>query len=243
MAAVAATPAEDIRRRMDRMYRPQKHIYDLTRRYYLIGRDRLIEELGARAGQTVLDVGCGTGRNLKLIGERYPGARLFGLDAAEPMLEIAATKLARAGVRATLARGVAEALDPVALFAHPGRFDHITVSYCLSMVDDPEAAIRSAVRQLAPGGTLHAARRRLRGHGGSTRLVTAGNGGMARALPRTASAGGGGDRARYRTSRGLVLRDRRHRRRVRPAPAPARLIAPVDTRHRGMLARAAAFVV
>ena len=155
MATVPAPTAEDIRRRMDRMYRPQKHIYDLTRRYYLIGRDRLIEEVGAQAGQTVLDIGCGTGRNLKLIGERYPGARLFGLDAAEPMLEIAATKLTRAGVRVTLAQGLAEALDPAALFAHPGRFDHITVSYCLSMVDDPEAAVRSAVRQLAPGGTLH----------------------------------------------------------------------------------------
>ena len=47
MAAVLETPAADIRRRMDRMYRPQKYIYDLTRKYYLLGRDRLIAELGA----------------------------------------------------------------------------------------------------------------------------------------------------------------------------------------------------
>jgi S-adenosylmethionine-diacylgycerolhomoserine-N-methlytransferase len=147
--------AADIRARMDRMYRPQKDVYDLTRRFYLLGRDRLIEELGAAPGQTVLDIGCGTGRNLALIGQRCSGARLFGLDAAEPMLEVAAAKLERAGVRAKLARGVAEELDPEALFGHRGGFDHVTISYCLSMVDDPERAVRAAFRHLTPVGTLH----------------------------------------------------------------------------------------
>ena len=172
MATALEAPVEDIRQRMDRMYRPQKYIYDLTRKYYLLGRDRLIDELDARPGQTVLDIGCGTGRNLALIGRRYPPTRLFGLDAAEPMLEVAAAKLARAGVRATLARGVAEALDAATLFAHRGRFDHVTISYCLSMVDDPEAAVRAAVRSLAPG--RQAAHRRLRRHGGAARPGPAG---------------------------------------------------------------------
>jgi S-adenosylmethionine-diacylgycerolhomoserine-N-methlytransferase len=148
-------PADDIRLRMDRMYRPQKRIYDLTRRYYLLGRDRLIAQLDAKPGQTVLDVGCGTGRNLALMGQRYPAARLFGLDAAEPMLEVAAARLRRACVRAELARGVAEELDPEALFGRRGGFDHVTISYCLSMVDDPERAVRAAFRHLAPAGTLH----------------------------------------------------------------------------------------
>ena len=103
----------------------------------------------------MLDIGCGTGRNLALIGQRYPATRLFGLDAAQPMLEIAARKLERAAVRATLARGVAEELDPQTLFGRAAGFDHITISYCLSMVDEPERAVRAAVRHLAPGGTLH----------------------------------------------------------------------------------------
>jgi S-adenosylmethionine-diacylgycerolhomoserine-N-methlytransferase len=155
MARVLEPPAEDIRARMDRMYRPQQRIYDLTRKHYLLGRDRLIAELAARPGQSVLDVGCGTGRNLVLIGRRYPAARLFGLDAAAPMLETAAASLARAGVPARLARGVAEELDPQALFGLDGGFDHVTISYCLSMVDDPAGAVRAAARHLAPGGTLH----------------------------------------------------------------------------------------
>lgn len=155
MATLVEGPTGDIRQRMDRMYRPQRHIYDLTRRYYLLGRDRLIAELDARPGQTVLDIGCGTGRNLALIGQRYPATRLFGLDAAAPMLEIAARRLERAAVRATLARGVAEEVDQHALFGRSAGFDHITISYCLSMVDQPEQAVRAAVRHLAPGGTLH----------------------------------------------------------------------------------------
>ena len=35
MATALDAPPPDIRQRMARMYRPQKHIYDLTRRYYL----------------------------------------------------------------------------------------------------------------------------------------------------------------------------------------------------------------
>lgn len=147
----SSTPALDIGTRMDRMYRPQQRIYDLTRKYYLIGRDRLIAELGAAAGQQILDIGCGTGRNLDLIGRRYLGVRLFGLDAAAPMLERAAARLPHA----TLVRGNAETLDPLASFGVEGGFDHILISYCLSMVDDPAAALHAAHRHLTPGGTLH----------------------------------------------------------------------------------------
>ena len=78
-----------VHRRMDDMYRMQRHIYDLTRRYYLFGRDRLIEDLGALPGETVCEVGCGTGRNLVLLARRYPETRFMGLDASEEMLKSA----------------------------------------------------------------------------------------------------------------------------------------------------------
>lgn len=65
---------------MDSIYRSQRHIYDLTRKYYLFGRDRLIAGLDLLAGGSVLELGCGTGRNLALIARRWPGAELFGLE-------------------------------------------------------------------------------------------------------------------------------------------------------------------
>ena len=49
---------------MDRVYRSQSGIYDLSRKYYLLGRDQLIEALEPPAGGRVLEIGCGTARNL-----------------------------------------------------------------------------------------------------------------------------------------------------------------------------------
>ncbi|MFO1036778.1 MAG: class I SAM-dependent methyltransferase [Geminicoccaceae bacterium] len=152
-----AEALEDIRVRMDRMYAPQKLIYDATRKYYLLGRDRLIAELDAKSGQSVLEVGCGTGRNLVAIGRRYPDVRLLGLDAAAPMLDAAREAAGKAGLQITLARGIAEELDPGAMFGAPDGLDHVVISYCLSMVDDPLGALDRSIAALKPGGTLHVA--------------------------------------------------------------------------------------
>lgn len=46
--------------RMDRHYRYQRFIYDLTRTHYLIGRKHLIAHLSPPPGGTVLEIGCGT---------------------------------------------------------------------------------------------------------------------------------------------------------------------------------------
>jgi S-adenosylmethionine-diacylgycerolhomoserine-N-methlytransferase len=54
--ADASWPAEATLR-MNRMYRRQRYIYDGTRRYYLLGRDRLIAGLQPAAGATVLEIG------------------------------------------------------------------------------------------------------------------------------------------------------------------------------------------
>ncbi|HTH27854.1 MAG TPA: class I SAM-dependent methyltransferase, partial [Sphingobium sp.] len=104
--------------RMEAIYRVQRHVYDLTRKYYLLGRDRLIGGLGVPYGGGVLEVGCGTGRNLALVGRRYRSASLYGLDISAEMLKSARRNLAHAGVdgRAILAQADATAFDPLILF-------------------------------------------------------------------------------------------------------------------------------
>ncbi len=145
----------DIQARMERMYRPQRLIYDLTRKYYLLGRDQLIASLDARPGDVVIDIGCGTGRNLEAIARRYPGTRLCGLDAATVMLETTAGRFAKAGLAApTLAQAPAEALDPEAQFGVTA-VQHVLFSYSLSMMDDPSLALTRAADALAAGGRLH----------------------------------------------------------------------------------------
>lgn len=145
----------DIQDRMERMYRPQRLIYDLTRKYYLFGRDGLIAELDARPGERLIDVGCGTGRNLAAIAERYPGVELYGLDAAEVMLRTTEKRFRGEGRTVPgLARAPAETLDPQALFGIADAH-HVLFSYSLSMMDDPVRAIERAAAVLAPAGMLH----------------------------------------------------------------------------------------
>jgi len=140
---------------MDGIYRQQRHFYDITREYYLLGRDRLIAELDPPIGGSVLEVACGTGRNLARVGKAHPDARLFGLDISEQMLVTARASLARKGFgeRVQLARADACDFDPQALFGE-AKFDRIFLSYCLSMIPDWDAALREAARHLAPGGRL-----------------------------------------------------------------------------------------
>ena len=53
-------------RRMNQMYRRQRHIYDGTRRYYLLGRDRLIEILRELAEYVKQESKVGMGVNDKV---------------------------------------------------------------------------------------------------------------------------------------------------------------------------------
>lgn len=136
---------------MDRTYRHQRRIYDATRACFLLGRDHLIAQLAPPAGGLVLEVACGTGRNLDHVARRYPGCRLCGLDISEEMLRSARAKL---GTRAALARADACDFDPCTLFGVV-RFDRILLSYSLSMIPDWQRAVEQALDHLAEGGSLH----------------------------------------------------------------------------------------
>lgn len=143
-------------RSMDRMYRLQRHFYDLTRKYYLFGRDGMIERLGARSGEAVCEVGCGTARNLIKMARRYPETRFFGLDASDEMLKTASASVARAGLkgRLPLAQAYAQTFTP-ATFGLDAPFDRIVFSYTLSIIPGPLDALDNALDQLRPGGSLH----------------------------------------------------------------------------------------
>jgi S-adenosylmethionine-diacylgycerolhomoserine-N-methlytransferase len=142
--------------KMDVIYRRQRYIYDATRRYYLLGRDRLIAGLDAPAGGTVLEIGCGTARNLVKAARRYPETICFGLDVSEEMLRTARASLARAGFagRIEVAAGDARSFDADPVFGRRS-FDRIFISYALSMIPSWEEVVRNAARQVAPGGCIH----------------------------------------------------------------------------------------
>ncbi|MBN2713147.1 MAG: class I SAM-dependent methyltransferase, partial [Planctomycetes bacterium] len=140
---------------MDRMYRLQKHIYDLTRKYYLLGRDRLLREMELSQSASVLEVGCGTGRNLFRLGEARPDLTLFGLDASEEMLDIAKRKAATNHSGIIFTRCLAEKLNHEKTFGLEKPFDAIFFSYSLSMIPTWRDALHTAFRNLAPDGSVY----------------------------------------------------------------------------------------
>lgn len=141
---------------MDRMYRHQRHFYDASRRFYLLGRDTLIHRLDPPPGGHVLEIGCGTGRNLVAAARRYPLTRFHGCDISGEMLKTAAAAIKRSGFsgRVALGQGDATSFDPRFAFGR-SRFDRIYFSYTLSMIPVWRQAIAHALELLAPEGQLH----------------------------------------------------------------------------------------
>ena len=151
----AAHPAADSASLMDRMYRRQRHIYDLTRKFYLLGRDDLIASLAPPPGARVLEMGCGTGRNLILAARRYPTIRAYGIDVSSEMLATARAEIATAGLtgRIVVAQADATGFDAAALLGATG-FERVFISYALSMIPPWREAVAEAARHVAPGGSL-----------------------------------------------------------------------------------------
>jgi S-adenosylmethionine-diacylgycerolhomoserine-N-methlytransferase len=152
----AAAGWQDSARLMDAMYRHQRHFYDFTRRYYLFGRDEMLAGLMPPHGGTVLEVGCGTARNLIRAARVTPDAHFHGLDLSAEMLKTARANIARhhLGDRISVAVADATSFDGQAIFGKR-HFDRVFFSYTLSMVPAWEAALDRALGHVAPGGSLH----------------------------------------------------------------------------------------
>ena len=90
MSATQAANAQALKR----YYRLHAKIYDVTRWSFLFGRQRIIE-LASKNSQPkkILEVGCGTGRNLSALAKAFPEATITGLDLSSDMLSIARNKL------------------------------------------------------------------------------------------------------------------------------------------------------
>jgi len=153
---MSAVATNDHARHMDSVYRIQRHFYDLTRKYYLLGRDQLIAGLSAGPDTQVLEIGCGTGRNLIAAAYQWPDAHFTGLDISAAMLDTARTSIARKNLSRTVKLIEADACHIARTPQLSGkRYDRIFMSYTLSMIPDWERATAEALAMLAPKGRLH----------------------------------------------------------------------------------------
>jgi S-adenosylmethionine-diacylgycerolhomoserine-N-methlytransferase len=147
---------QDAASHMNGIYKYQRHIYNATRKYYLLGRDRLLDELQPDDGTTVLELGCGTGRNLVHAAKRYPNVGFVGVDISHAMLETARVSIARAKLsdRIVVHQADATAIDLSDLCgeAHVAR---VFISYTLSMIPLWRQVLAGAVEAIEPGGRLY----------------------------------------------------------------------------------------
>ena len=155
---------------MDRLYRRQRHFYDVTRKYYLLGRDRLIEGLAPPPGSRVLEIGCGTARNLVAAAQAWPDAQFYGIDISAEMLATARQRRRPGGPRAPHRAGARRrhGLRPRLAVRRAGLLAHRLL---LQPVDDPGLAdgARSGAGLAAAG--RRAAYRRFRRPAAAAALV------------------------------------------------------------------------
>jgi ubiquinone/menaquinone biosynthesis C-methylase UbiE len=115
-------------------------------------RKRLIADgTTLEPGTRLLEVGCGVGAVLAVLGQEFPGVRLHGVDIEPAQLDFARGHLERAGVEAALREADAHALP-----FEDESFDHVWMMWLLEHIADPSEVLREARRVLVPGGAITA---------------------------------------------------------------------------------------
>jgi len=121
--------------------------YDVKWSSYVEATTReTLARLILRPGERLLDVGCGTGALLHPLSQRYPEARLTGVDPVPEMLEVARRRLP---LEVDLHGGWAEQLP-----FGGAQFDVVVSCNAFHYFREPAAAVREMTRVLAPGGRL-----------------------------------------------------------------------------------------
>ncbi|MDH6237101.1 methyltransferase domain-containing protein [Cryobacterium sp. CG_9.6] len=147
---------------MANVYETGARFYDALsgeRIIYRAGRERGVALLNLRPGDTVLDLGCGTGLNFDLLVRAVgPSGRVIGLDRSPQMLKVARRRLEVKGWSCVrLIEADAASFDPqqVAdqLPADSGdRVDAVFSSYAMSVFDDWRPAWERMRAVLRPDG-------------------------------------------------------------------------------------------
>ncbi|HEY9294402.1 MAG TPA: class I SAM-dependent methyltransferase, partial [Microlunatus sp.] len=106
-------------------------------------QDIALAALRTVSPQSLLEIGCGTGRLAERISQELPGTEVLATDQSERMVELTAER----GVAAQVA-------DADALPFADHRFDAVVAAWMLYHVPDLDRTLAEVRRVLRPGGTL-----------------------------------------------------------------------------------------
>lgn len=153
MGQPASQSVQEQNSAMQQYYKLQSKIYDATRWTFLFGRKRILKELPFSTNDSfhLLEVGCGTGFNLKRLAQRYPNATFTGLDVSSDMIQLSE-------------KATRPYADRVELLEKPyqdedselsGNVDAILFSYSLTMINPQwESLVSRAKKDLKKGGIV-----------------------------------------------------------------------------------------
>jgi demethylmenaquinone methyltransferase/2-methoxy-6-polyprenyl-1,4-benzoquinol methylase len=149
------SPVDRTQEHLIETYRRKAKHYDITSRAYPAPgypqgayRRLAVRALGLRPGDTVIDIGCGTGLNFPLIEEAIgPDGRIVGVDLTDAMLAQAEDRIETNGWR-NVSLVQADAAD----FDFPAGVDAILSTYALSQVPECAEVIAHGAAALSGGG-------------------------------------------------------------------------------------------
>jgi len=147
--------ADRTREHLIETYRKKAKHYDITSRLYPAPgypqrgqRLRAVQALDLRAGDTVVDMACGTGLNFSLLEQAIgPAGRIVGVDLTDAMLAQAQDRIETNGWS-----NVSLVQADAAGFDFPTEVDAILSTYALSQVPDCAAVIAHGAAALSAGG-------------------------------------------------------------------------------------------
>jgi demethylmenaquinone methyltransferase/2-methoxy-6-polyprenyl-1,4-benzoquinol methylase len=136
------------------LYRRRARHYDVTANlYYLIGfreqafRGMAVDALDLRPGDTVVEIGCGTGLNFALLQRKVgPEGKIVGVDLTEAMLAQARRRVERSGWS-----NVELVESPAASYGFPQGVDGILSTFALTLEPDYDRVVEKGAKALKPG--------------------------------------------------------------------------------------------
>jgi len=139
------------------LYRERAGAYDISANlYYLIGfrearfRKQAISRLGIKEGDTVVEIGCGTGLNFRYVMPHIgTTGKLVGVDLTDSMLE-----KARQRVVSNDWQNVDLVNADASQYAFPANTNAVYSTFALTLIPEFEDVIANAARALTPGGRL-----------------------------------------------------------------------------------------
>ena len=145
------------KREITDVYRKRAKNYNFTvQLYHLLGfqigsyREHAIESLQLKAGDTVVDIGCGTGANFPLLQEKVgQNGKIIGVDFTDAMLT-----QARVRVEQRRWHNVELVQSDVASYQFPGKVNGVISTFAIIYVPEFDDVIRNGSKSLIKGGRL-----------------------------------------------------------------------------------------